>query len=76
MSITIAEQFVNELGNMITMSVTSRPGGITVIAQGPTSLVEHTWTPKEAAFMSMTIATLMRETDSDYETYTQVQEKY
>lgn len=40
--------FKNELGNDISMDVVSDDRGITVSASGPTSQVEHTWTPLEA----------------------------
>jgi len=39
---------INESGNLITMSVTVDDDGVTVLASGPTSEVEHTWTPLEA----------------------------
>ena len=41
-------RFINELGNDISMDVVSDDRGITVSAAGPTSQVEHTWTPLEA----------------------------
>ena len=42
--------FTNELGNRIVMQVsTDTHKGVTVSASGPTSQVEHTWTPKEAS---------------------------
>jgi hypothetical protein len=40
---------VNESGNTIPIAVTYDHAGVTVTATGPTSRVEHTWTPKEAA---------------------------
>lgn len=39
---------VNELGHTIPMIVTQDHRGVTVVASGPTSEVEHTWTPMEA----------------------------
>jgi len=39
---------INESGNLITMSVVVDDDGVTVLASGPTSEVEHTWTPLEA----------------------------
>lgn len=41
-------QFVNELGNTILITVTRDQRGITIFASGPTSEVEHAWTPNEA----------------------------
>ncbi len=41
-------QFQNELGNTITMGVGVNGGGVHVVAVGPNSLVEHTWTVEEA----------------------------
>ncbi len=41
-------RFKNELGNDISIDVVSDDRGITVSASGPTSQVEHTWTPLEA----------------------------
>lgn len=43
--------FENELGNTIDMEVSATPDEVTVRAEGPTSLVEHTWTRKEADFL-------------------------
>lgn len=43
----IQRKFINELGNQIEMSVVSNETGITIFAKGPTSDVEHTWTPLE-----------------------------
>jgi hypothetical protein len=40
--------FTNELGNEIRMNVIVDDRGVTVEAEGPTSLVEHTWTSMEA----------------------------
>jgi hypothetical protein len=44
--------FTNEIGNRILMHVEkdSRKG-ITISAVGPTSTVEHTWTPKEVSVL-------------------------
>lgn len=39
---------VNELGNCITLVVTSDHREVIVVAEGPTSSVEHTWTRLEA----------------------------
>jgi hypothetical protein len=44
-------EFVNELGNKIRMEIAVTPDSVTVIAEGPTSLVEHTWTPMEARIL-------------------------
>lgn len=44
-------KFVNELGNQIEISVTEDDRGITIIATGPTSVCEDTWTPLEAAVL-------------------------
>jgi len=44
----IKQEFVNEQGNQIEMSVTYDDRGVTVTASGPKSSVEHTWTPLEA----------------------------
>lgn len=44
-------QFTNELGNVIRMNVVIDDRGVTVEAEGPTSLVEHTWTPMEATVL-------------------------
>jgi hypothetical protein len=43
--------FINELGNRIFMSVTEDDDGVHVVAEGPTTLLEHIWTPKE--FLAM-----------------------
>jgi hypothetical protein len=43
-----ATSFVNELGNSINMSIEQDERGVTISANGPTSTVEHTWTPMEA----------------------------
>lgn len=45
----VERAIVNELGNVIGIAVTRDQRGITVAAIGPTSEVEHTWTPMEAA---------------------------
>lgn len=44
-------EFINELGNKINMEIVVNEKGITVIASGPTSQIEHTWTPLEAAVL-------------------------
>ena len=44
----VMKEFTNELGNKIRMNVVADERGITVEAESPTSLVEHTWTPMEA----------------------------
>ena len=46
--IRIKTELVNELGSEIEISVTVDERGVTVEAQGPTSQMEHTWTPFEA----------------------------
>ena len=48
---TIKKVFTNELGNEIRMVVCQDERGITVEAEGPTSLVEHTWTVMEAQML-------------------------
>lgn len=46
--------FTNEFGNRIVMCVKEAPiMGITISAVGPTSTVEHTWTPKEISMLIM-----------------------
>lgn len=42
--------FTNELGNRIVMKVsTDTHKGVTISASGPTSQVEHTYTPREVS---------------------------
>ena len=43
--------FRNELGNTIRMNIVVDDRGVTVEAEGPTSLVQHTWTPMEATVL-------------------------
>lgn len=43
----IATLFANEHHNIIEMSVAVDDRGVTISATGPTSEVEHTWTPIE-----------------------------
>jgi hypothetical protein len=43
--------FVNELNNTIVISGAVTKAGVTIIAEGPTSLIEHVWTPVEAAVL-------------------------
>jgi hypothetical protein len=40
--------FTNELGHDISMSVVRDDRGVTVTVEGPSSIVEQTWTPMEA----------------------------
>ena len=54
----IKHEFRNELGNQILISVENDSQGVTVIAQGPTSQVEHTWTPEEAKVLRMLLELL------------------
>lgn len=48
--------FRNELGNLITMRVVRDDRGVTVVAAGPGSEVEHTWTPVEAGVLRELLA--------------------
>jgi hypothetical protein len=43
--------FTNELDNKISMVAFEDRNGITIIAHGPTTTVEHTWTRKEASVL-------------------------
>ncbi len=59
MSFAIATEFTNEVGNEITMSVGYDHRGVTVYAEGPTSSIEHTWTPMEAVAVMQLIQDLV-----------------
>lgn len=49
--------FTNDFGNRIVMTVEEDSvKGITISAVGPTSTVEHTWTPIEASIMIMLLS--------------------
>lgn len=48
MSKTTHRTFINELGNEISIIVADTTYGITMFAVGPSSFVQHTWTPMEA----------------------------
>ncbi len=50
--ILVKTVFTNELGHEIEMTVLVDEIGVTVRAKGPTSIVEHTWTPAEAKVLS------------------------
>lgn len=47
--IKLSREFVNELGNTVTISVTYTETTVTISATGPDSEVEHVWTRSEAA---------------------------
>jgi len=44
----VRSEFLNELGHKIALTINHDERGVTVSASGPTSQVEHTWTPLEA----------------------------
>lgn len=46
--VRIKTTLTNELGNEIEMEIIVDQRGVTVHATGPSSRVEHTWTPLEA----------------------------
>lgn len=46
--ISVRREFMNEIGNQISILVQHDPRGVTISCFGPTSEVEHTYTPMEA----------------------------
>lgn len=50
------EEFVNELGNRITLSVAHDDRGVTHTIAGPTSMIENTLTPMEAQRLCVRLA--------------------
>lgn len=56
--------FVNELGNEIRMNIIVDHRGVTVEAEGPTSRVEHTWTPMEATVLRRMLQAAEEETQA------------
>lgn len=61
---TIECTIVNELSNTIDFDITKDERGVTIHAIGPTSEVEHTWTPVEAITIRELLITIFKEPDT------------
>lgn len=44
----VSKTVINELGNRISIVVTREADSVHIFAAGPSSTVDHTWTPDEA----------------------------
>lgn len=58
---TFQKSFYNENNNSVFMKVENDDRGITVTAHGPTSDVEHTWTPMEAIHLRDMLSVIITE---------------